>query len=651
MKRIASVGLMIWLCCCGASAAAEPFSLPEKQRDYLSGLLERARRERLSDAAQWRRLLHFHDRLISRESTIDSAAFFMAENGKTDPAAELDATLRAFFTPVENVAKIDGKAASYNHPQCLFPARYEWLNEQLSFDKTLLKPVDCSDYRAFKNAVAAERVALIFTSAYMGNPASFFGHTLLRLDSKGDTPLLSHALNYGAITGSDGGLPFIFKGVFGGYNGIFSVYPYYDTVNLYNNMENRDIWEYRLNLPQERVDRLVAHIWELGHNSARYFFFSENCSYMLLETLNAALPDRDLTDAFYKPLFSSYTIPVDTIRAVLKQDGILKEAVYRPSRQSRLKHAYAAMSAAEKEQLHKLLKAPRAVDEVAASALTDGEKANVFVTAYEYVQYAFIAGDVPLDEMRRDSIRILTPLSALRDKSTITQVPRPAKRPDEGHPSGTAGLSGGRKNGRTFTDLLVRPAYHTLLDETAGYLPFGEISYMAGTLRWYENENDLRLQKFALVDITSLAPRDKLFAPVSFKLNLGFESYKSPDREKESYVFTAGAGAGLTKQVTDGAVVYAMANLYGKAGGYLSHNSMAGVGVQAGFAADLGVMRLTGDIERIFYTNNNADIWRYQAAAGVTLTKHWGAEAGYVFEDSRLYSDSHEVRAGLVCHF
>lgn len=651
MKRIASVGLMIWLCCNGVPVAAEPFSLPEKQQTHLSALQERARRERLSDAAQWRRLLHFHDRLTTKESTIDSAAFFMDENGKTDPAAELDATLRAFFTPVENVKKTDGKAASYNHPQCLFPARYEWLNERLSFDKTLLKPVDCSDFRAFKDAVAAERVALIFTSAYMGNPASFFGHTLLRLDSKGDTPLLSHALNYGAITGSDGGLPFIFKGVFGGYNGIFSVYPYYDTVNLYNNMENRDIWEYRLNLPQERIDRLVAHIWELGHNSARYFFFSENCSYMLLETLNVALPDRDLTDAFYNPLFSSYTIPADTIRAVLKQDGILKEAVYRPSRQSRLKHAYAAMSDAEKEQLHKLLKSPRAVDEVAASDLTDGQKANVLVTAYEYVQYAFIAGDVPLDEMRRDSIRLLTPLSTLRDKSTITQVPRPAKRPDEGHPSGTAGLSAGRKNGRTFTDLLLRPAYHTLLDETAGYLPFGEISYMAGTLRWYENENDLRLQKFALVDITSLAPRDKLFAPVSFKLNLGFESYKSPDKEKDGYVFTAGAGAGLTKQVTDGAVVYAMANLYGKAGGYLSHNSMAGVGVQAGFAADLGVMRLTGDIERIFYTNNNADIWRYQAAAGVTLTKRWGAEAGYVFEDSRLYSDSHEVRAGLVRHF
>lgn len=191
----------------------------------------------------------------------------------------------------------------------MFPARYAWLNRQLGFDPRLMPPVQCKDYQDFKSAVDARRAALIFTSAYMGNPASFFGHTLLRLDGKGETPLLSHALNYGAITGSDGGLSFMFKGVFGGYNGIFSVYPYYDTVNLYNNMENRDIWEYRLNLTPEQIDRLVAHIWELGHNSANYYFFSENCSYMLLETLNAALPDQDLTEPFYRPFFQITRFP------------------------------------------------------------------------------------------------------------------------------------------------------------------------------------------------------------------------------------------------------------------------------------------------------------------------------------------------------
>lgn len=648
--RIALIALSIWLCLSGHSVAAEPFSLTEAQEKHLQDLQDKARKKNLAATPQWQRLMHFHDRWGSKKSTIDSASFFLAPDGKENPDKELQADLRAFFTPIDTVREIKGKDKTYNHPQCLFPARYAWLNQQLGFDARLMPPVQCKDYLNFKSALNAKRAAMIFTSAYMGNPASFFGHTLLRLDSNEETPLLSHALNYGAITGSDGGLSFMFKGVFGGYNGIFSVYPYYDTVNLYNNMENRDIWEYRLNLTPSQMDRLVSHIWELGHNSARYYFFSENCSYMLLETLNAALPDQDLTEPFYRPFFSNYTIPVDTIRTVLKQKDILKKAVYRPSRQTKLKHAYSFMSDKEKEQLHKLLKAPRQIDAVAESDLTDEQKANVLVTAYEYIQYAFIAGDIPLDEMRRDSIKILTPLSAIKEKSNITQVPVPDRRPDEGHLSAAVALYGGRRDHKNFIDLTLRPAYHTLTDETAGFLPFGSITYMDTTLRWYENDNDLRLQKFSFVDIISLAPGNKLFKPFSFKLNTGVESYFYPDKAKEGYVFYVGFGGGLAVQPTDKIITYFMTNIYGKAGGYLPHNAMAGIGAQIGFATDFDFIRLTGDIEKIFYTNKAADIWRYQVSTGVTLTRSLGIEASFTFEDSRR-ADTHEGRLGLIYHF
>ena len=648
--RIAFVILSIWLCFSRNSACAEPFSLTPQQNAYLIALQQKARKNNLSDNPVWHRLLHFHNRWQSKESTLDSKTFFLSPNGKTDPDHELQATLRAFFMPTDKLEKIKGKHATYNHPQCLFPARYAWLNEQLDFDTHLMIPIKCTDYQEFKSALDVKRVALIFTSAYMGNPASFFGHTLLRLDSKEDTPLLSHALNYGAITGSDGGLSFIFKGVFGGYNGIFSVYPYYDTVNLYNNMENRDIWEYRLNLSAPQIERLVAHIWELGHNSANYYFFSENCSYMLLETLNAAIPDQDLTEPFYRPFFSNYTIPVDTIRTVLEQKNILHEAIYRPSRQSKLKHAYAFLSEAEKTALHKLLKTPRHIEDVLNTDLTDQQKANVLVTAYEYIQYAFIAGDIPLDEMRRDSIKILTPLSSIKQKSNITDVPDPKKRPDEGHLSAAAALYTGRRDHQNFIDLTFRPAYHTLIDETAGFLPFGSITYLDTTLRWYENDNDLRLQRLSFVDIMSLAPRNKLFKPFSFKLNTGIESYLYPEKNKEGYVFYAGFGGGWSVQPSDDTIAYFMTNIYGKAGGYLPHNAMVGVGLQTGFAADFGLIRLTGEIEKIFYTNKAADLWRYQASTGITLTRNWGIEASFLFEDSR-YTDIHEARLGLIYHF
>ncbi|MBO4520900.1 MAG: DUF4105 domain-containing protein [Alphaproteobacteria bacterium] len=643
-------GLLIWLCLGGMSAAAEPFSLSEKQEEYLESLRQNAESQKLAQDPQWRALMHFHNRWIIKESTIDSDTFFLSAEGKKNPDKELQATLRAFFTPANLVKKIEGKDREYNHPQCLFPARYTWLKNKLKFDSKLLPEISCADYQQFKSTIAAERAALIFTSAYMSNPASLFGHTLLRLDSKGETPLLSHAVNYGALTGSDGGISFMFKGVFGGYSGLFSVYPYYDTVNLYNNMENRDIWEYQLNLNQEQMDRLVAHIWELGHQTAYYYFFSENCSYMLLETLNAALPERDLTDDFYRPLFSSYTIPIDTVRTVLKQKDILKKAVYRPSRQTKLMHAYAFLGSPEKVQLRKLLKAPREVDSVMESDLNDEQKANVLITAYEYIQYSFVAGNIPLDEMRRDSIKILTALSSIRDKSSITEVPVPETRPDEGHLSGATAVYGGRRNHKNFIDLMIRPAYHTQLDASGGFIPFGAITYLDTTLRWYENENDWRLQKFSFADISSFPPRNELFAPFSFKLNLGVESYAYPTKEEEGYVFYAQAGGGMSWQPWKGAAAYFLVNSYVKAGGYLPHNAMVGSGMQVGLAADFKYARLTADAEKIFYTNKKADVWRYQTAASVSLSRNWAIEASFLFEDTK-YADIHEGRLGLLMHF
>ena len=648
--RIIIISGCIWLCLYTLCVAAEPFALTEQQKHHLVSLQKKAKELNLAKHPQWRALMHFHDRIFSKESTIDSKNFFLSEHGKTNPQDELNETLRAFFTPLDKVEKIDGKEPSYNHPQCLFPARYNWLKEQLGFDDTLLSPVVCADYQNFKSAIDAKYAALIFTSAYMGNPASFFGHTPLRLDNKEETPLLSHALNYGAITGSDNGLAFIIKGVFGGYNGIFSVYPYYDTVNLYNNMENRDIWEYRLNLTPQQMKRLVDHIWELGHNSAQYYFFSENCSYMLLETLNAALPDQDLTEPFQRTFFSDYTIPIDTVRVVLKQKGLLNKAIYRPSRQSRLQHAYRFLSPEEKRQLHKLLKAPRNVDDVMNSSLSDKQKANVLVTAYEYLQYSFIASEISLDEMRRDSIKILNPLSTIKEKPDITEVPVPQIRPDQGHSSGAVGLFAGRKDNKNFIDFQIRPAYHTLTDESGGFLPFGAITYLDTTFRWYENEHELRLQKFSFLDILSLAPRNALFKPFSFKLNAGVESYLYPQKNKEGYVLYSGVGAGWSWQPHDHIITYIMTNLYAKAGGYLPHNAMAGISAQIGFASDFDKFRLTGDVEKIFYTEKQADIWRFQSSLGLSLIHNLSLEASYVFEQGKNFN-IHEGRLGLLYHF
>ena len=198
----------------------------------------------LAQDPQWLALLHYGVPVTGgvARSLVDDPAFFLSPAGGTDPQAELAATLAAFRSPVPD----DPNQA----PACLWPARYAWLDEQLH----LGGPVPCPALQDWLANIDPGRLALVFPAAYLNNPASMFGHTLLRVDPRRAeaTPLTSYAISYGAETGQDGGFAFAWKGLTGGYRGYVSLQPYYLTVRTYNDIESRDIWEYDLALSPTR---------------------------------------------------------------------------------------------------------------------------------------------------------------------------------------------------------------------------------------------------------------------------------------------------------------------------------------------------------------------------------------------------------------
>src|SRR5512134_1673261 len=66
---------------------------------YLAEVLKRAEERQLHQERTWEVLLHYRSRGEERESLVDDPRFFLAPDGKTDPAAELEATLRGLFAP------------------------------------------------------------------------------------------------------------------------------------------------------------------------------------------------------------------------------------------------------------------------------------------------------------------------------------------------------------------------------------------------------------------------------------------------------------------------------------------------------------------------------------------------------------------------
>ena len=93
------------LCCYAAHASVA---------DYPSKIINTAHLQQLAATAQWRALLHYRDNLLSSGVTgqADDVKFYLAADGKTNPQAELDATLRAFFEPA--IVETD----TMQHPQC-----------------------------------------------------------------------------------------------------------------------------------------------------------------------------------------------------------------------------------------------------------------------------------------------------------------------------------------------------------------------------------------------------------------------------------------------------------------------------------------------------------------------------------------------------
>src|SRR5690606_25053901 len=130
--------------------------------------------------------------------------------------------------------------------------------------------------------------------------------------------------------GLDNSILYAWKGLAGGYPGQFALLPYREKLSEYSSLENRDLWEYRLDLTPAETGRMIEHVWELRQIRFDYFFFDENCSYRLLELLGTARPGLKLIDQFPLP-----AIPADTVRAV-KDAGLVQKVNYRPSREKEL---------------------------------------------------------------------------------------------------------------------------------------------------------------------------------------------------------------------------------------------------------------------------------------------------------------------------
>jgi hypothetical protein len=503
--------------------------------------IARANQQHLATSAQWLSLVHYRPNLIRSGYTsfASGRSFFLAKNGRVDPQSELEATLQAIALP------ISGSPDAHAHAQCRFIARYHWLRQALAIPDDQLPHVVCKAYQEWYHNINPARVTLVFPAAYINNPSSMFGHTLLRIDpptSKGGTSLTSYSISYAAETTEFNGLVFAIKGLTGGYQGFFSIQPYYDKVNEYSDLENRDIWEYELNFTPAEIQRLMEHAWELHKTAFDYYFLDENCSFQLLALLDVARPGMDLTGKF--PL---QVIPVDTIRAVLQQKNLLAGLNYRPASRTNLSFWLNHLAQPQQNWILEYSESTATLQDPRLTSLSVRDQAEVLDVAYEYVQFQYRRRILPRALSAQMSLALLTRRSSLSDSQPLPNAPQPATRPDQGHLSSRILLSYGALAGDHFAQFTWRPAYHDLLDDDRGHVAGAQINFLDVVLRKYTTKHNIDLERLTLIDIFSITPTSRFFHALSWHFDTGFERLAiDPDPTVRDLAYTVSGGAGYT---------------------------------------------------------------------------------------------------------
>ncbi|OAB53292.1 Lnb N-terminal periplasmic domain-containing protein [Pseudomonas thivervalensis] len=502
------------------------------------------RLQQLANDRFWISLGHYETaKLGGWRSYISDKKFFLAPDGNEHPDRELTATLHALYAPA---------SAGQQHAQCVYPARTRWLKAQLNL--TDLPAVDCSDFTQWFKDVSPHSAVMIFPAAYLNSPSSMFGHTLLRIDQadvqSDKTALLSYAINFGAyIEGSDNSILYAWKGLMGGYPGLFALVPYQEKLSEYRSLENRDLWEYRLNLSQAETERMVEHVWELKQIQFDYFFFDENCSYRLLELLQVARPSLRLTEQF--PLTA---IPTDTVKAV-KEAGLVESIQYRPSRERELLSRAEPLSDDEQQWVLNVSADQQQLQAPAFKALPRERQALIIDAAYRLERYR-------ANGQERDSKRAQRSFELLRainqNPAPELDIPQPGL-PEDGHQSRTWQAGLGTRGDRAFGEYGLRMAYHDLNDNAESFPLGAQIEILQLKLRQYEG-NDWQVQQLDLATIRSLTPRNELLQPLSWQVTGGLERVPGK-HDDETLVSHVNGGAGGTWALGEDVLGFALGTL------------------------------------------------------------------------------------------
>ncbi|WP_337880205.1 DUF4105 domain-containing protein [Rheinheimera sp.] len=459
---------------------------------HLNFFAEAADLQLLSESSGWRALLHYDK---SGQSSINSDGFFLSPVGRTDAQAELIATINA-FSLTQDLHKPD------EHAQCRFAGRFRWLQQQGVIPEPVVE-LNCPGLTEFTGQNSVDSVSVIFATGFLGNPASYYGHLLLRLNTaanQSSSELEDTAVNFGADVPADENMLFyIAKGLVGGYQSSFTHLQYFYHSHNYGESELRDLWEYQLNLNPDQLKLLVGHIWEVLGADFTYYFFNRNCAYRMGEVLQLFTQKELIRPS------AGWETPQGVVQRIANarngEQALVRAIRFHPSRQSRLYQRYQQLSSVEQEKVHQWVATLANERPALLQELPSAGQHAVVDTLIDYYQVirdekAGIADVANQDYLQALQQRFLLPPAGSRAEFDSDN------HPELGRPPSYLNTSVARTEQGNAFRFRMRPAYYDPLDASYGHVPHSGLTM--GELELSVYSGDLRVHEINLLRIDSV---------------------------------------------------------------------------------------------------------------------------------------------------
>lgn len=450
--------------------------------------------EKLYDNPIWNHLIHYNG---GRSSINDSN--FILSYGNFSPKQELINTINLIYEDKEKA--------------CQFPARILFIKTLLKLPDSFFSLDDCKEFIEYETLAPSDSIYLVFASENVKDPTSMMGHTFFKFVGKrNNEEIVEHAISFFAVINNKNIITLVVDAFFNGMDGIFSLSPYKKAIRKYLLEEDRNIWEFELDLDEFEKKLIRYHIFELRYVKPKYYFVSYNCATIVYEIL---LLSKNFRETVNNEKYIWLT-PQDIVKLAYKS-SIIKRISLVPSIRWKIR-LLSDKNLCIKKDLN--------VDTDCFSNLDDDQKFLSTELLNDLAVYFYLSGKIKENDYY-STVNLANQLSSNNPTKVDLLNLEKYKNPINSLEDSQFSLGLAQFFGDNFLNLKILPTYSKLSDVNMG--SFTESSVALFETSVLLNNKKLIIDYVRFLETNNLVPWNRYIGGISTKFSIGLDNHLNKD--------------------------------------------------------------------------------------------------------------------------